>query len=80
MWNAIFLQCVSPSDVAVAGKAGEKMVQRLIESKLKNLAKVRLDAEKKIAEMRMKRETMLSRQKVKKTEYSDDEVNEILPL
>ncbi|ETK96160.1 hypothetical protein L917_00974 [Phytophthora nicotianae] len=56
------------------------MVQRLIESKLKNLAKVRLDAEKKIAEMRMKRETMLSRQKVKKTGYSDDEVNEILPL
>ncbi|KAG2810897.1 hypothetical protein PC129_g7753 [Phytophthora cactorum] len=69
--------------VAVTGKAGERMAQRLIDCELKHkedLAKVRLDAEKKLAEVRTKLETMLSRQKLKSAGYSDEDVNGIFPL
>ncbi|KAF1772320.1 hypothetical protein GQ600_23576 [Phytophthora cactorum] len=45
-----------------------------------DLAKVRLDAEKKLAEVRTKLETMLSRQKLKSAGYSDEDVNGIFPL
>jgi hypothetical protein len=70
-------------NIFLSEEAGKEWTQRLLEVEIEHtraLGECRLEEEKKRAEVRTKLETMLSRNKLKRQGFSNEEVDAVFPL